>query len=365
MTARPRVLVVGTGLIGTSLGLALGDTAQVLVEDLSSSHLEAALARGVGTRWDGSRVDLAVACVPPRQAGEVCLGLLRSDIATTVSHVTSVQADVQAEVEASLPGVAGFCGGHPMAGREVSGPAGAAATLFLDRPWVVCPGPSTSAAAVADVRWLAEACGALPVVLPPEQHDRAVALVSHLPQVVASALAARLADPAVEPSALGLAGPGLQDTSRIAGSDPGLWSQVLAANAGRVAPLVAEVAEDLRRLVGALAALAEGSSEAAEQALGDVTDLLQRGQQGRARLPVKPSGGARDLAGLAVRLPDRPGQLAGVLTTAAEAGVNVEDLRVEHLPGRPRGVLQLLVSQEQHEQARAALRAAGWQVLGS
>jgi prephenate dehydrogenase len=363
-----RLLVVGTGLIGTSLGLALRDMADVVLEDSDDEHLAAAVRRGAGRAWDGAEaVDLAVVCTPPRVTAEVVASLLRRDVAQTVSQVSSVQSQVQRDLEALLrPGErARTCGGHPMAGRELRGPGAASGRLFLDRPWVVCPSVDTSVEARAHVVWLARAVGAEPVELTAEAHDAAVALVSHLPQVAASAVAARLTEavPAAEGQAVGplrLAGPGLQDTTRIAGSDDTLWTEVLAGNAGQVAPLVRRLATDLDAVAAALERLAV---ERSDSALAEVRGLLRRGRAGRAALPAKAGVADLDLVPVVVSVPDRPGQLAGVLQSAADAGVNVEDVRVEHLPGRPRGLLELLVASTSAAEARAALSRAGWEVV--
>lgn len=356
-----RLLVVGTGLIGTSIGLALHGSTDVLLDDPDPDHLAAAAARGAGRPWDGDPVDHAVVCAPPAAAAAVCARLAAQGTAATVSHVSSVQFPVQAEVELLGAGVA-VCGGHPLAGRETRGPAAATGRLFVDRTWVVCPGPSTSDAARRAVHRLALDCGAVPVELPADAHDRAVALTSHLPQVTASALAAVLGAAAGEGAGVALAGQGLQDTTRIAASDPRLWREVLRANARHVAPLVAGLAADLAEVAAALHDLAHDAADDGAERV--VVDLLERGNAGRALLPLKERAADASYAAVAVGLPDEPGRLAAVLVCAADAGVNVEDVRVEHLPGRPRGVLELVVARDAVGAARAALTAAGWDVLG-
>lgn len=359
-----KILVVGTGLIGTSVGLALAGSDDVLLTDLSAAHLEKAVARGAGRRWDGTEAaDLALVCAPPAVTASVITSLVVRGVAPTVSHVASHQSRVQAEVEASVGRVDTLCGGHPLAGRERGGPDAATARLFVDRPWVVCPSAATSSEARQAVVGLAEACGAVPVVASPEDHDAAVALVSHLPQVAASAVAAQLSRAAeggdLDP--LRLAGPGVQDTTRIAASDPELWVDVLSRNAAHVAPLVRDLSRDLARLADALDVLAVGGQDV-EAAAADVRSLLERGQAGRTRLPLKQGRGPA-VTEVVVAVSDRPGQLAEVLVAAAAAGVNVEDVRVEHLPGRPRGLVELLVPEAAAGQLRAALTAAGWGVL--
>jgi prephenate dehydrogenase len=374
MTAPRSVLVVGAGLIGTSIGLALRDTVEVWLTDEDRAHLAAAVRRGAGRSWDTAaanrsgvarpEVDLAVVCVPPSRTAQITSGLLGAGVASTVSHVASSQSQVEREVEALLAASPGaerrFCGGHPLAGRESRGPAAASARLFLDRPWVLCPTPATSDEAVRDVHWLATACGALPLRMSADEHDAAVARVSHVPQVAASALAAALLHGAGD-AQLALAGTGLQDTTRIAASDPELWVDILRSNAAHVAPLLRDLVADVDGVASDLERLAADPAD--DAAATRLRELLDRGRRGRAAVPLKRESPGTGLTSLVISVPDEPGQLAGILNSAADAGVNVEDVRVEHLPGRPRGLLELVVSVEAVAGAREALSRAGWDVL--
>lgn len=342
------LLVVGSGLIGTSVGLALRGQYDVALHDPSAASLEVAVDRGAGRRWDGTEAfGHCLVAAPPSAVAAVLASLPRG---ATYSHVASVQRAVQASLVAAGVDVTSVCGSHPMAGKEQSGPAAASAGLFAGRPWVLCPSTSTSAAAFEAVRGIALACGAEPVVMTAEEHDQAVARVSHLPQVAASAVAAVLAGAG---GSLALAGPGLQDTTRIAGSDPTLWVEVLRENAAAVAPLVRLLSVEL---AGAADALDRGD-------LAPVEALLRRGNEGRGQVPRKRGELDRDFVPVSVSVPDEPGQLAGVLVSAAQAGINVEDVRVEHLPGRPTGVIELLVHLDAQDEARRALAAAGWDVV--
>ena len=357
------VLIVGAGLIGTSMALALGTPEDVMLTDSNRLHEDEAVRQGGGRRWDGvESADHVVVATPPGVVVSELIRLLPLHPAATFSHVSSVQAGLEADLQASGSETSGICGTHPMAGRERSGPAAATADLFAGRPWALCPSPTTSAAALESVRQLAIRCGAEPIVLSAAEHDAAVALVSHLPQVAASAVAAVLLTANLPASGLDpvrLAGPGLQDTTRIAASDPALWIEVLGRNAAAVAPLVRALADELGVAAEALRGLAAGRGEDAEV----VADLLRRGVAGRSRVAVKRGGHDRDFARVAIAVPDRPGQLAGVLVSAAEAGINVEDVRVEHLTGRPRGVIELLVHASAYDAAARALASAGWDVV--
>jgi prephenate dehydrogenase len=354
------VLVVGTGLIGTSIGLALHGDRRVLLADADSERLGIALDRGAGERWDGqTTVSLAVVAVPPARTAEVLLDLQRRQVSVNLTHVASSQARVQRDLETRSGTLTNICGGHPLAGREVTGPQAASSELFSGRPWVACPLPGTSEAALEAVSDLAAACGAEPLVMTPAAHDRAVAASSHLPQLAARARAARLL--AADAAAVRVSGPGLQDTTRIAASDPELWTDVLTANAGEVAPLVSSLAGDLREVADALAVLAGDPDDAA--AADVLRDVLVRGNAGRALVPVKRGVLDRDVAVVAVRVPDEPGRLADLLVRAAAAGVNVEDIRVEHLAGRQTGVVELLVRSAHRAPLAAALAGSGHEVL--
>jgi len=363
------LLIVGTGLIGTSLALALEGQMNVVLDDQDAAALSVAVARGAGRAWDHrERARHAVLALPLSAIAPTLLQLQKQEVAQTWSHVASAQSPVQRDIEALRVDTSSVCGGHPMAGSERSGPTAASATLFLGRPWALCPSRTTSPSALLAARRVAELAGGDPVELPADQHDLAVALVSHLPQVAASALAAVvLAEGQKDLASLRLSGPGLQDSTRIAASDPAMWTEILGHNARAVAPLVRALADELGRAATDLEGLASGSSPAAGPA-SDVTAsvraLIARGNAGRRLVPVKHGEHDGAFAVVRVAVPDRPGQLAGVLLAAAEADINVEDVRVEHLAGRPRGVIELLVTASEREQAGAALAARGWDVVG-
>jgi prephenate dehydrogenase len=242
--------------------------------------------------------------------------------------------------------------GHPLAGREKHGPAAARADLFLGRTWALCPVAETSAEAADMVTSLVRACGAVPVRTDAAAHDRWVALISHAPHLVASAMAAALAD--APPEALDLAGQGLRDVTRIAAGDTGLWTQILSANAAPVAEVLAAVAGDLAE---AARMLADG-----EDPQKSVEALLNRGRAGVARIPGKHGGEPREFAVVQVVIPDEPGALARLFHASGAAGVNIEDVRIEHSPGLPVGVAELSVRPAEAALLVDALEAGGWPV---
>jgi prephenate dehydrogenase len=179
-------------------------------------------------------------------------------------------------------------------------------------------------------------------------------------------MAARLAPSAVPADALKLAGQGLRDVTRIAAGDSALWTQILTANAGPVAEVVAAVAEDLAAAARLLAGLPAGTPAAGMLSTGagiaGVTSLLDRGQAGTGRIPGKHGGKPRNFTVVQVVLADRPGELARLFNAAGAAGVNIEDIRLEHSPGLPVGVAELSVRPDQAGQLLDAMEAGGWPV---
>ena len=199
--------------------------------------------------------------------------------------------------------------GHPLAGREKHGPAAARAVA----------------------------------------HDRWVALISHAPHLVAAAMAARLEEAPGE--ALDLAGQGLRDVTRIAAGDTELWTQILSANAAPVAEVLAMVAADLAEAARVLA-----ENDDSDKA---VAALLDRGQAGVARIPGKHGGAPREFVVVQVVIPDQPGELARLFDATGAAGVNIEDVRIEHSPGLPVGVAELSVRPAAAAMLLDALEAGG------
>jgi prephenate dehydrogenase len=352
------VLIVGSGLIGTSIALALREEGlEVVLEDTSAGRLALAVELGAGRpREPIDRFDLAVVAVPPGSVSVEVQRLQRMNLSRSYTDVASAKAQPIADLQSSDADMTSFIGSHPVAGREHSGPAAAHADLFIGRPWVLTPVAATSAEAEADVRALIEACGANPVVMTPDDHDAALATVSHLPHLVASVLAAQLAER--PDSVLGLSGTGLADTTRIAGGDPELWTQILVANASHVAGALAGFSRDVTALASLLDLIAAGDTEAVSR----LTAALASGKLGRNRVPAKRGERAADFVTVPIVVRDAPGELAALLRACAEAQINVEDVHVDHQPGRPLGVVDLSVRADAVPDLVHVLREKGWQL---
>jgi prephenate dehydrogenase len=346
------VEIVGTGLIGTSIALACRRAGiEVLLTDTSPDHVRTATGLGAGRpRTDADVPQLVVVAVPPDALGPaVAAALDAAGPDTVVTDVGSVKAAPLAAV-AGHRSLGRYVGSHPMAGTEHSGPLSASAALFDGRPWALTPGPSATPAAVHVVEALVLVCGAAPVHLTPTEHDRAVARTSHVPHLMASLVAGTLAGAPTEH--LALSGTGVRDVTRVAGGDPRLYSQIIGGNATAVADLLAEVRE---RLDLVLEAVVGGDRVGLESLLG-------HGQAGTRVIPGKHGAAPQPMEAVRVAVPDHPGELARLFADAGASGVNIEDVRIDHDPARPVGLVEIDVMASRAEVLRAALESKGWTV---
>ncbi len=347
---RGPVLVVGTGLLGTSIGLAASRAGlEVWLQDSKRKHVRIASGLGAGAPApEGGTPQLVVVAVPPAHIADVVVDALASGAFVTDVASVKVQPlkDLAGRVDAAA--LARYVGGHPMAGSERSGPLAASAALFDGRPWAVTPHPGSAPAAVALVDELVAICGAQPVHLAPAEHDRAVARTSHVPHLLAVLAAGRLAE--APEDHLSLSGQGVRDVTRIAGGDPGLYGQIIRANHEAVAELLIEVRDELDRVIDAVS---DGSG-------GALAEVLDRGVTGTRAIPGKHGGPALETSAVFVVVPDHPGELARLFADVGEIGINVEDVRIDHDPGRPVGLVELQVAAGAAGELVEALETRGW-----
>jgi prephenate dehydrogenase len=346
------VLVVGAGLLGTSLGLTLTKQGiPVWLRDTSSEHLRTALGLGAGQLAPdiAPPPQLVVVAVPPAVIGETLRWALTHHPKAVVTDVGSIKTGPLEQLRArGSQGLARYVGGHPMAGSERSGPLAASAALFDGRPWAVTPHQDSAPEAVDLVLELVRMSGATPVRMSPGEHDRAVARTSHLPHLLASLVAGRLAE--APPGHLALSGQGVRDVTRVAAGDPELWQQIVTGNAPAVVHLLGEVREQLDDLI---AAVSQGRRK-------ELTAILEQGVAGTAAIPGKHGGPAKETASVFVSVPDHPGELARLFADAGASGVNIEDVRIDHDPGRPTGLVELLVAIDMEEHLLTSLESRGW-----
>ncbi|MEU3188793.1 prephenate dehydrogenase [Streptomyces sp. NPDC006923] len=353
-------VVIGSGLIGTSAALVLsgrGVTVHLTDHDPERARTAAALGAGTDGPPEGP-VDLAIVAVPPAHVAATLATAMRDGVARGYLDVASVKGGPRCELEALGLDLTSYIGTHPMAGKERSGPLAATADLFEGRPWVLTPTADTDTEVLNLALELVALCRAVPVVMDADAHDRAVALVSHTPQLVSSLVAARLEE--ADETAVRLCGQGIRDVTRIAASDPGMWVDILSANPGPVADVLAGFAADLGETVEALRALQSSDEDKRRGGTAGIEDVLRRGNAGRVRVPGKHGAGPAVYEIVSVLVSDQPGELARIFADAGRAGVNVEDVRIEHATGQQAGLVQLMVEPAAAPALSAALRERGW-----
>lgn len=347
-----QVKIVGTGLIGTSIGLALSKLGvSVTLEDVSPANVRLASDYGAGSKATSADLpELIVVCVPPDVTARVVAAELSNFPDAVVTDVASVKTSILDELAASGADLSRYVGSHPMAGREKGGASSGRADIFVGRPWVIAANPESSPNAVQLVEQLALDLQSTPIRMNAQEHDRAVALVSHTPQVVSSLLAAQL----VGSEGVELAGQGLRDTVRIAASDPKLWVQILGANSTEVVKVLRGFEADLTKVITALENVGETG------ALSTIDQTIANGNRGVEQLPGKHGSKRTNLETVTVILEDRPGQLAKFFTEINDIGINAEDVKLEHNPGAQLGMLELSVLPSAVEKLQLEMTARGW-----
>ena len=351
MTLTGPVEVIGTGLLGTSVALACRRAGlEVLLSDVSSEHVRTASGLGAGrAKQPGDRAQLVVVAVPPDHLAEVIAATLDETVGTetVVTDVGSVKSGPLAVV-ADHPEVRRYVGSHPMAGSERSGPLAGHEALFEGRPWAITPHPLSDDDKVELVEELVRLTGAVPVWLTPSEHDRAVARTSHVPHLMAALVAGRLAD--APENHLVLSGQGVRDVTRVAGGEPTLYGQIVSANSDAVLDLLTEVRSQLDRVIEVIGA---GDRDG-------LVDVLAHGAAGTRALPGKHGGPARPMASVWVAIADEPGQLAKLFADAVETQVSIEDIRIDHDPARPVGLVELVVDEQRADHLESSLESRGW-----
>ncbi len=342
-----RLALLGTGLIGSSVGLAAkrAGAGAVAGYDPDPRSLEVAAERGAVDEPAGSLEEalagasLAVLAAPVAQLAAILPTVLGSSDCT----VTDV-GSTKAAVCAAAAGTGRFVGGHPMCGSEARGPEHATADLFEGATWFLTPVPETDAGSHRLVHGFVSALGATPVAIEPETHDRVVALTSHLPHALANILVNQAGANRVEGhDPLAAAGGSLREMTRVAGANPRIWVDIFLENAAALGESLADHRRRIEQLEQALQALDAGF----------LARWIGEASSNRRRMLAEafPDPGA--LQQLHVHVPDRPGVLAGITQALGAARINIEDFELQHVSPERGGNLTVLVAGED-----AARRAA-------
>jgi prephenate dehydrogenase len=341
-----RAVVVGTGLIGGSVGMALRRLGwHVTGRDRDPERAAQALKLGaLDAVGDDPEASVTFVATPVRAIADQVLDALQRGPGL-VTDVGSVKAPIIDAVDDSR-----FVGGHPMAGSEQEGVEGATADLFQGATWVLTPAAGTDVAAYAQVQQIVGALGAEVVALPPERHDALVAVISHVPHLTAATLMRLAAGRSAEHRALlRLAAGGFRDMTRIAAGSPAIWPDICGENQTAIVDVLDELLDALREMRDVVA----------RRDRGTLLDVLEHARAARLNLPVHIAGAA-ELRELRVPVPDRPGVLADVTTLATDLDVNIVDLEIAHSSEGPRGVLILLVEADAVPRLREELAGKGY-----
>ena len=338
-----KVVVIGAGLIGTSIALgAKRNGAEV--ELIDTDGRAEALANDLASGQKVSEPDLIVIATPTSALESIVNRFKNLYPRSTFIDIGSTKTKVKVEVEKDSAFAKRFCPTHPMAGRELDGAEAAQSDLFEGKSWIITPLSATTESSIALTRELIESLGARVIEMTVDDHDAAVATISHLPQIISSLLAAQLVSKPKE--YLALAGGGVIDTTRIAGSNPELWREILNLNKEALLPLLKNFQKDLSTLIESY----------------DVEKVLLEGRKGRQALPGKHRSASRNYQYLPVVLEDKPNQLAALFDECAKIDVNVEDIAIEHSPEQETGLVLLALSKANSDSLQEHLSKNGWRV---
>jgi prephenate dehydrogenase len=353
-----RVAIVGTGLIGTSIAMAASRVGcGVSGWDVDPAILARAAGRSdlapSSTLEDAVRdADVVVVATPIDTIPDLVARSLSGAPDAVITDVGSIKSHLLIEVQRRAPvgDLPRYVPGHPMGGSERSGPEHASASILDGIVWVLTPTEASDPAKADRLEaWVAR-IGARPVRMDAARHDRLVAFVSHLPQVASTALMGLVAtEEADEPDILLLAAGGFRDLTRLASSNPSLWSDILLANDEQIAGAI-----DLyvARLLGLRDEILGGRGPRVEQ-------MFAEAKEARLKLAAKPQVRS-GVAVLQVTVPDRPGALAQLTAVLGEGGVNIEDLQIVHSPEGGRGTVHLTVAAGSATDAAAVLAGDGF-----
>jgi len=342
-----KVRIVGSGLIGTSIGLGLVQRG-IAVEMVDSDPSAQALARDLTGGVVVVDPELVIFALPTSGLSHVIKNEIAINPQSTFMDVGSVKNEVVLHVKTFSGLSTKFLPTHPMAGREIGGAGSARADLFQGRSWILTPEPDCAPRSKNLVLELIAILGATPIELSALDHDAAVAKISHLPQIAASLVAKQLSGTPAE--WMELAGQGLRDTTRIAGSDEKLWKEIIYSNRAEISELLISLQNDLTQMIESLDDPAK------------IAALIAAGRDGKALIPGKHGGKAREYSFLPIVIDDKPGQLGAIFNECAAMQVNVEDLNIEHSPGQLSALITLSLSADDAEKLSSHLTSIGWNV---
>jgi prephenate dehydrogenase len=347
-----KVAVVGVGLIGGSVGMAARSRlgAYVVGWNRSPAALRAALECGaideaVASIEDIGTADIAIAGVAVDALPDVVRALCDALPDAVVTDVGSTKGALVGAIESPS-----FIGGHPLAGAEATGVAHAREDLFDGATWYLTPRDATPGVLYERLARFVAGLGAVPTAIAPGDHDRLMAVVSHLPHVVANLLVAQAAA-ALGGETLPATGPSFRDATRVAGSNPELWAQIYTANRAALGGQI----DDLVRRLGEIRGLLDTGGGEGLQAWQDAA-----AQQRRALLEVGLAGGGAGVREIRAAVPNRPGVVAQIALALGRAGINISDMSLTPEADNRTGLIALWVGVAETERAIALVAELGY-----
>lgn len=346
-----RVVIIGAGLIGGSISLSLADR-QIAhdiidIKDHSKRELEEKGDRF--SRLAPEQVNLVIVAVPP----EMCASVIEDCLIKYHNSFVLDVASVKLEIETSLrdnPEFHRYVGTHPMAGKQISGSEYADPNLFQDRVWIICANEVNQKAVAAAENFLRIFTSSI-VQMSATEHDFIVAKLSHLPQIMSSLLVNLAAG---NQNDFELAGPGFKDMTRLANSNPEMWTQILFGNKSNLVKILQNAAEVLLQISNQL----QGNDSKA------IANFLTNSNKLAKLIPAKHGEIDPKFSSIVIRVDDKPGSLADIFNLAAKMDVNIEDVYIDHILNKPLALITIFVKREEEDRTRSAYLDAGWQVRG-
>ena len=344
-----KVQIIGCGLIGTSIALRAREKGwDIWLKDTNEANLALAKDLIASKQSEPEVFDLIIIATPIGAIFEILKDLKSFSSESTVIDIGGLKSKLLLEVE-DFPDIAQiFVSAHPMAGRELTGPASARADLFEGRAWLITPTSRTKIQAIAVAKNLGDILGATTYQLTANEHDATIAAISHMPQVLSSLMGNLLLSESEK--SLNFAGGGLRDIARLADSDASMWSHLVAENSELLIPRINQAIDILKKL----------QNDLSTSNRDEIEKFFELGKVGKSKIPGKHGAKPRTYSYLPIVIDDKPGQLAKIFDECAQTKVNVEDLSIEHSPNQETGLVTLALSEQDALKLKKHMQSRGW-----
>lgn len=350
---KKNVHVIGAGLLGGSIALSLSESGwQVSVEDATPESTSESVQKLALANFplEKHEVDVVIVSVPI-SSNAVTINRALSDYPNaTVIEISSVKTKSLPDVESDPLEYSRFVSTHPFAGKESHGAINSNVALFQDRVWAICLGSYLTSRSKAVALNVLQDCGAIPVEIEMQDHDKVVAYTSHLPQVISTLLSCQMQH--LPEDLLRLSGNGLADMTRLSLSSPDLWTEIVTSNAENLQTILEQMRKSIEDFQVALN----------QENIEHIHQQFAFGRDQKKRLPGKHGEVFQEFGKIEVQIFDKPGELAKLFNTAFKEEINIEDIRINHALGRNLAILEVFISKDDVYRFRDVLLKDGWQV---